>query len=281
MAINAGSDILATDFVSTSSGASDEGKVAKLNADGQIPAGFLTAPLNVQEFPVSGTWTKPGGGTFAFVECWGGGGSGGARQASSEGRATGGSGGEYVSGLFPFAYLPSSITVTIGAGGALVAITSGAGNGNDGNNTTFGSLLTANKGIKGTGVDGTGTTTGVAGGTGGSATFLETKKESGGASASASSTSVGTGSVGTPGATTYAGAGAGSAQRSISTGNNANNGATSTYGGNGGNGAFNNAGSATASAGESKGGGGGGAHGSSGTTTSGKGGNGFCRVTVF
>lgn len=41
MTISAGSDALASDFVSTSSGASDSGKVAKLDANGKIPVAFL------------------------------------------------------------------------------------------------------------------------------------------------------------------------------------------------------------------------------------------------
>lgn len=41
MTIVAGNDIVASDFVSTSSGAGDSGKVAKLNASGKIPATFL------------------------------------------------------------------------------------------------------------------------------------------------------------------------------------------------------------------------------------------------
>ena len=41
MAITAGSAINASDFVGASSGAGDSGKVAKLNASGLIPLGFL------------------------------------------------------------------------------------------------------------------------------------------------------------------------------------------------------------------------------------------------
>lgn len=41
MSISAGSDILASDFVSNPSGASDSGKVVKLNDDGHIDRGFL------------------------------------------------------------------------------------------------------------------------------------------------------------------------------------------------------------------------------------------------
>lgn len=41
MSIVAGNDILASDFVSTSSGASDSGKVPKLDSTGKIPTGFM------------------------------------------------------------------------------------------------------------------------------------------------------------------------------------------------------------------------------------------------
>lgn len=45
MTISAGSTIQASDFVSTSSGASDEGKVAKLDATGKIPSAFIPADI--------------------------------------------------------------------------------------------------------------------------------------------------------------------------------------------------------------------------------------------
>jgi hypothetical protein len=41
MTISAGSDIVAADFVSTSAGAGDSGKVPKLNASGQLDLSFL------------------------------------------------------------------------------------------------------------------------------------------------------------------------------------------------------------------------------------------------
>ena len=40
-------------------------------------AGGSGAPVNFQVFTASGTWTNPGSGSMAHVECWGGGGGGG------------------------------------------------------------------------------------------------------------------------------------------------------------------------------------------------------------
>jgi hypothetical protein len=92
-----------------------------------------------QEFTSSGTYTKPSGVNYIFVEAIGGGGSGGKGSFDGDG-AQGGGGGAYVSQLFRASDVGSTETVTIGAGGA--SLTS-SGTGNDGGTTTFGSLLTA------------------------------------------------------------------------------------------------------------------------------------------
>ena len=92
--------------------------------------------VNVQTFDSSGTWTKPGSGSIAMIECWGGGGGGGRGDA-----ATGGGGGGYNMKWTPLASLGASETVTIGAGGTGRAGSNGAGG--QGGNTTFGAHLTA------------------------------------------------------------------------------------------------------------------------------------------
>lgn len=244
---------------------------------------------NVTEFSANGTWTKPARGQFALIELWGGGGSGGVARGTGNpfaSAAAGGGGGEYVSCLIPLAYLAASYAITIGAGGAARVISSNTTTaGLAGGTTSFGSLVTALGGAGG-GVAG-GTTTATTGNTsnisGGIAEFLPTKTESGGFGGG------GTGNASTSTATagqnkTYASSGGGGAagQQNATPASASAAGGTSTYGGNGGAGAANSVGNATAVAGAAKGGGGGGAIGSNtGTITSGAGGNGFCRVTVF
>ncbi len=102
---------------------------------------------NYQSFTASGTWTKPGSGNVAMIECWGGGGSGGRNYGS------GGGGGGYNTRMIALAVLPATVTVTVGAGGAAKAVN---GNGNVGGNTTFGSYLTAYGGGGGAGNAGQG-----------------------------------------------------------------------------------------------------------------------------
>lgn len=106
----------------------------------------------VYEYTSNNTWTKPTEGTFALVTIWGGGGSGGRNT-----EAGGGGGGACVQRFYRLSELPSTVSITIAAGGAG---RSSNGNGFTGGTTTFGSLLSAYGG-------GGGTASAAAGGYGG------------------------------------------------------------------------------------------------------------------
>jgi hypothetical protein len=95
--------------------------------------------INVQTFTSSGTWTKPSGyaaGSRVLIQAWGAGASG-ARYSE---RAGGGGGGGYNERWVTLSAMGSTETITIGAGGT--ARTSD-GVGNNGGNTTVGSLVSA------------------------------------------------------------------------------------------------------------------------------------------
>jgi hypothetical protein len=111
------------------------------------PLGQNVGPA-YEEFLTSGTWTKPAGVTWVYVEAIGGG-AGGANATDATDR-TGGGGGGFNEGLFLASTVGSTETVTIGAGGA------GGGNGTfgngaDGGDSSFGSLLSGNGGEGGGG----------------------------------------------------------------------------------------------------------------------------------
>lgn len=240
--------------------------------------------VDYQTFTANGTWNKPSGGTIALVQAWGGGGSGG---RSSGGQCGGGGGGAYVEKWIPLAGLTSTVSVTVGAGGAAV---SAAGNGNAGGNSTFGSYVTAYGGGAGGGVAGSAN----AAGGGGGGTVGAGGNANGGTAGTAGAGGGGAGGVfganGSQASYAQGGGGGGGGQgvggASFSGGgggggSSANTtlyaGGSSVQGGAGGAGTTNNTGNGVA--GTAPGGGGGGAYSPSGS--SGAGARGEVRVTVF
>ena len=248
--------------------------------------GAAGAGPTYQVFTTSGTWTKPTGydpDTVVQIECWGAGGAGGRGGVTTSGG--GGGGGSYVRRYMRIADIPSSVSVTVGAGGAAPG---GTGNGGVGGTTSFGSLVSAFGGGGGYGSAGANTLAGGGGagelGAGAvSASGLAAAPGLGGAIGGANGGVV----AGSPHALTVFGGGGGGA--AISGGNGgsavyggagggggvaANPGGASVFGGAGGTGSA----GGTATAGSAPGGGGGGA--SSGGTP-GAGARGECRVTIF
>lgn len=117
-----------------------------------------------QAFTASGTWNKPTGydpDTLILVECWGGGGGGGRAPRSNNSGGGGGGGGAYAARLFRYADVPTSVSVSVGAGGTAGAAVGTAGG--NGGTTTFGSLVSAPGGFGGPVSSGIGTV-GAAGG---------------------------------------------------------------------------------------------------------------------
>lgn len=248
-----------------------------------------TAPvINVQTFTSSGTWTKPSGyaaGSRVLIQAWGGGGGGGRGNASFYG---GGGGGGYNERWLTFSDMGSTETVTVGSGGAARTTD---GHGNDGGNTSVGSLITAYGGGGGSGIGGSGGGQLSAGANGSTGTFLPGKPWFYLGQESNNGYVMYVGAGGTPNSTIYSltigngtdafvhgAGGAGGATNKI--------GGSSVWGGGGGStqlavtggsSSFGGAGGAAGVSGTAPGGGGGGVTGA----TSGAGGAGRVIITVF
>lgn len=122
------------------------GNVLTSNGTTWTSAAATGVGSSYQEFLASGTWTKPAGVTWVYIEAIGGGGGGANRTAASSGTISGGGGGGGFNCKIVLAStLSATVTVTIGAGGSGGANASNA-SGTAGGNTTFGSYLTATGG---------------------------------------------------------------------------------------------------------------------------------------
>ncbi|MEJ2886159.1 hypothetical protein [Actinomycetospora aeridis] len=225
---------------------------------------------NIQVFTSSGTWTKPAGRTMVEVIASGGGqgGASGRRGAAGtvRGGGAGGPGGGRSLGRYRASDLPSTVNVTVGAGGAGAAAvttddTDGA-SGSLGGVSTFGAYLTARAATVSAGG---GTTAGGTAANGGTGTFQGGVSGVGGSTAAAVVAAVSTsGSGGGGGGGGVSAANAGNAG---ATGYGPADGSVTSYAGGAGTGA-NGTAAATQPAGvggPGGGGGGGNASGAGGT----------------
>lgn len=168
----------------------------------------------VNEYTSGGnTWTKPTGAKTVLVQVWGGG-AGGSSDAG--GGASGGGGGGFAEHTFNASDLSATVTATVGAGGVAGAL-------HDGNNSTFGSYMTAYGG----GGVASGTTAGGGGG-GGNTSKGSTSGSPNGGDGGGQGGGVGSSSGTAGGYSVYGGGGGGKNAASV--------GGESTFGGGGGGG---------------------------------------------
>jgi hypothetical protein len=278
------------------------------------------AAITRQVFTASATWQKPHGygpNSLAHIQAWGAGGSGSA-VSTAIGNSGAGGGGGYNEVWLPLSVIPNTVKVTIGQGGTAVSVNGSStftASGNQGGDTTFGSVMAGYGGSGGfqassggfasdggggggqlsAGVIGTDTTNDALGGLGGQPlVFNGSTMSSDGCNSSNSGDlpawwggggggglSVGGGSgVSTLDGNGSTWGGAGGAAGSSTT-PSVGTAQTSLYGGNGGTGAGVVTGPATAGNGSAPGGGGGGAAVQTGACTSGAGASGQLIVTVY
>lgn len=126
--------------------------VSTINGTLVSALGGGATPGTLRVFTASGTYTKPAGLVAAKITVIGGGGGGGGKSSSTSSSGAGGGGGAAIS-LLLATDIPSSVTVTVGAGGA-GGSTSGS-NGGSGGNSSFGSLVQATGSCGGQGNAGT------------------------------------------------------------------------------------------------------------------------------
>lgn len=123
---------------------------ATVNSKGRITALTETNGIvQTNTYSTSDTWTKPtGAGSLVRIQCWGGGGGGGRAVSGDAGH--GGGGGGYMERWMSLADIStSSVSVTVGSGGA--GSTAASTNGQAGFNSSFGSYVTAYGGGGGAG----------------------------------------------------------------------------------------------------------------------------------
>lgn len=232
----------------------------------QSVAALVPDAVTSQTFTTSGTYSKPAGVSVILVLAVGAGGSGGAHcRVTSNGHATGGSGGATVLGLYPAYLVPSSVTVTVGQGGASRSVSNNSGTaGLVGGTSSFGTLLSASGGKGGTAAETS--QAAVTGGAGPVSQFFKVTATTQGGS-SAASRAAAPNSDGPSG-----GGGAGSDTTTTRAGG------ASKYFGDGGLGRSSTGDGGAGGNGNAPGGGGGGSSGRSGTAVSGAGGRGEVRV---
>lgn len=112
-----------------------------------VASAIAQVGADYQEFTESGTWTKPAGCHWVYVELVGAGAGGGWTSASSTTSyyaGIGGGGGDFNSMLARAADVPDSLTVTVGVGGT--GGTSSPTGGTAGGDSSFGSLVIAKGG---------------------------------------------------------------------------------------------------------------------------------------